>query len=88
MAGARSLCTTPTGPRLLIDMAQAPHSHHGRYQHDSRPTATGWRGACARDGSFQGAVPTPGLTGMGAGGDPVSWLARARTTPRQQAHGY
>ena len=46
--------TIPTGPRLLIDVAQAPHTHHGRYQHGSRPTATGWRGACARDGTPKG----------------------------------
>ena len=88
MAGARSLCTTPTGPRLLIDMAQAPHSHHGRYHHDSRPTATDCCGTCARDGSPQGAVPPPGLTRMGVGGAPVSWLTCVHKTPPQQAHGY
>ena len=88
MAGVRSYYTTPTGPQLLIDVAQAPHTHHGRYHHDSRPTATGWYGACARVGSPQGAVPPPGLTRMGVGGAPVSWLACVHTTPRQQAHGY
>ena len=54
MAGVRSRYTTPTGPRLLIDVAQAPHTHHGRHHHDSRPTATGWRGAYAGMGTPTG----------------------------------
>ena len=88
MAGARSHYTTPTGPRLLIDMAQAPHTHHGRYHHDSRHAATDWPGACVRDGNPQGALQPLGLTRMGVGGGPVSWLARVHSAPRQQAHGY
>ena len=44
--------------------------------------------ARARDGNPHGAVPPPGLARMGVGGAPVSWLACAHTTPRQQAHGY
>ena len=54
MAGVRSRYTTPTGPRLLNDVAQAPHTHHGRHHHDSRPTATGWRGAYAGMGTPTG----------------------------------
>ena len=81
MAGVRSRHTTPTGLQSrLIDAAQAhtPTTFATTTTAGLQSRLTGV--ARARGGNPQGAVPPPGLTRMGVGGDPASWLACAYVT--------
>ena len=84
VAGVRSHRTTPTGLQSrLIDAARhTPTTSATTTTAGLQSRLTGV--ARARGGNPRGALQPPGLTRMGVGGDPASWLACAHATPRQQ----